>query len=205
MKNISEKKKIKFYLSKYKLEPLLHKYSLVLYSFEECEILNEKLNPRQFLIFLVSGSVRIYSTRMNGSLNQITTTTAPTCFGDMEFTNPTMKQHTIETITPCKFLCLDTLTNRTKIEKDSQLLLYLLHSVSEKSILGSEKQEETSDIESKVLYYLDKESETHEIHGVLSLSQHLNCSRRQLQRVLKKLQDESIIVKKKKGVYARNE
>ena len=202
MKKIIQEYKIISYTHQHHLE-FLNTYALSLYSFTPQELLNEKLNPKQFLLFLVEGTVRIYSPRINGSLNQIAISSAPMCFGDMEFTNQNMKQFLIETMTPCKFICLDIALNKDKMTKDAPLLLYLLHSVSQKTILLSEMHTETTDIESRVLYYLDKESNNHEIHGVLQLSQHINCSRRQLQRILKKLADENIIVKKKKGVYGR--
>lgn len=202
MKKIYNQEKINNYLKQYKLE-FLSNYTLDFYSFSAHEHLNEKLNPKQFLIFLVFGTVHIYTPRINGSLNQITRSSAPVCFGDMEFTNQDMKQFQIETITPCEFICLDIAFHRNKIEHDSQLLLYLLHSVSKKSIFIAEMHTETTDIESRVLYYIDNEAKDHEIHGVLQLAQHINCSRRQLQRILKKLQNENIIIRKKKGVYGR--
>ena len=202
MKKINKQEKINNYLKQFHLE-FLSTYQLNLYSFVSHERLSEKLNPKQFLIFLVCGTVKIFTPRSNGSLNQITRSSAPVCFGDMEFTNQDMKQFQIETITQCEFICLDITINRNKIEQDTKLLLYLLHSVSQKSINIAEMHSETTDIESRVLYYIDNEANNHEIHGVLQLSQHINCSRRQLQRILKKLQNENIIIKKKKGVYGR--
>lgn len=202
MKKTDDSKKTDMYVKKYGLD-FLKIYPLHLYAFATHELINEKLNPRRFLLFLVSGTVRIYSPRSNGSLNQITRSEAPCCLGDMEFTNPDMKQFLIETVTPCEFVCLDIIMNRSQIENDPKMLLFLLHSVSHKTIEMTQIQAETTDIESRVLYYLERESSNHEIRGVSQLSQHLNCSRRQLQRVLKKMQEEKIIIKKNRGIYVK--
>lgn len=182
MKKIYDKSRRESYLIKYKLDTLLSSYDLVMYELNEEEILNEKLNPRRFMLFLVEGKVRIMSYRVDGDCYQVSDTVAPNCFGDMEFALPKMRQHRIETITHCVILALDLVKWKSKIEKDPQFLMYLLKSVSNKATLTSDVYTETTDIKSKVIYYLENESVNGGIHGVGNLCQHLNCSRRQLQR-----------------------
>lgn len=203
MKKIRDEKVRQNWLEKYGLSSLLEKYETVVYEMESGEVLNGKLNPRRFLLFLVSGKVRIASYREDGSCYQVNETLAPNCFGDMEFALPEMKQHRIETITPCVFIAVDLVRYKGKIEKDPLLLMYLLRSVSYKTTLVSDVQTETKDVESKVMYYLDNEARNSEISGVGILALHLNCSRRQLQRVLNDLQCKNIIMKTGKGRYKK--
>lgn len=203
MKKINDKKRLESYLKTSKLDTLLSSYDLVMYELDRQEILNEKLNPRRFMLFLAEGKVRIMSYRIDGNCYQVNDTAAPNCFGDMEFALPEMRQHRIETITPCVFLALDLAKEKSKIEKDPQFLMYLLRSVSYKVTLTSDVYTETSDIKSKVIYYLEHEAVNEEIHGVGNLCQHLNCSRRQLQRILKQLQGEGYLVKTGKGKYKK--
>ncbi len=195
--------KINMYLDKYGIKEYLQDYELVLYSFDAYEKLNEKLNPKQFLLFLVSGDVALKTVRLDGSLSQTTIAKPFTCFGEMEFAYPEAKQNIIETVTECEMIGIDIEKYKFKIENDAKLLNLLLKSVVRKIAMISDIFYETTDVQSRVLFYLENESKTHEIHGVEQLSQHLNCSRRQLQRVLKNMINEGMIVKKRKGVYVK--
>ena len=56
-------------------------------------------------------------------------------------------------------------------------------------------------LEEKVLLYLRKIQLNHEISSVTQALQPLHCSRRHLQRVLKKLCDEGLIIKTGRGTY----
>ena len=56
-------------------------------------------------------------------------------------------------------------------------------------------------LEEKVLFFLQKVQTSHEISSVNNALQPLHCSRRQLQRVLKKLCDEGRLVKTGRGRY----
>lgn len=203
MKEIRDKKIYQSYLEKYELSLLLKEYETVAYEMGSGEVLNGKLNPRRFLLFLVRGKVRITTYRKDGSCYQINETSVPNCFGDMEFALSEMKQHRIETVTPCVFVAVDLVRYKEKIEKDTYFLMYLLRSVSHKATLVSGVQTEAQDVESKLLYYLDNESSEGEVNGVGSLAFHLNCSRRQLQRVLNDLQNKNIIIKTGKGRYKK--
>ena len=203
MKKIDNISKIRKYLEQYKLNALLKNYPLDLYHFQAHEILNEKLNPRNFLLFLVSGSTSISTIRIDGSVSQISKTDPLVCFGDIEFTQNSTKQYLIETLTPCYMLSIDLSTTRDQIKKDPDLLFFLLQSVSEKTAFIANSKFETTDIRSKVLYYLEYEAKDNMICGVEQCANHINASRRQLQRILKELVDEGIIVKVKKGIYVK--
>ena len=122
MKKIDNILKIRKYLEQYKLNALLKKYALDLYHFHAHEILNEKLNPKDFLLFLVSGSISISTIRMDGSVSLIAKSDPLVCFGDIEFTQNTTKQYLIETLTPCYMLSIDLSTTRNQIKKDPDLL-----------------------------------------------------------------------------------
>ena len=203
MKKIDDQKLLDTYLNKYHLQEYLQEYDPTLYSFDANETLNQKLNPRQFLLFLVSGTVLLQSFHLDGSISQLTKTHAFTCFGEMELGYPEGKQNIIKTLTNCTFIAIDIQQYQSKIENDPKLLKLLLRSVVQKIAIISDMLYETSNVQSRVLLYLENETKDHTIRGVEQLSQHLNCSRRQLQRVIKKMVDDGILEKKKKGVYVK--
>lgn len=204
MYQINNQKRIEGYVKKYHMHAFADGYDFECYQLDPEEILNEKLNPRQYLLFLVSGTAEISSVRKDGSLFEITLVSSFTCFGDMEFANTAMHQHEIKMITECEFLAVDLIKYKQKILKDPAFLYFLLQSISEKMEMISNVNLETTNVESKVLYYLEHQSVNQEIHGVEKTAQELSCSRRQLERVLKKLCEEKILVKVKKGVYRKH-
>lgn len=200
MKKITNKKRIDGYLKKYSEFSFLKKYPLHLYQFDENEILNEKLNPKQFLLFLVDGTCQITTVSQDGRIHSITRISVFTCFGDMELADDSMRQHEIKTITECEFLAIDLIENKNKVLNDPKLLYFLLKSIAQKMLSSSQAQSETTNVESRILYYLQ---EHNTIHGVNVLTQSIHSSRRQVQRGLKKLCEENKIKKIKKGTYEK--
>lgn len=204
MIRVDNEKRIQGYIKKYQLQKFAKNYTFELYHFDPHEILNQKLNPRQYLLFLVSGTCEITTLRKNGTLFQITRISTFSCFGDMEFAVESIRQNEIETISECEFLALDLMQYRSKLSEDPAFLRFLLKSIVEKMEMISSETRETTDVESKVLYYISHQSPSHKIIGIEKTAQEINCSRRQLERVLKKLCAESILAKEKKGVYKKH-
>lgn len=200
MKKVNNKKRLEGYLKKYSEYSFLKNYPLHLYACNPQEVLNQKLNPKQFLLFLVEGTCEIINTTSDGSLYQISRINTFTCFGDMEFAYTSLRQHEIRAITECEFIAIDLEENKQKILNDPKLLFFLLQSVTTKMSAISDAQAETTNVESRILYYL---KEHKSIKGVNTLCKEIKSSRRQVQRTLKKLCDDNILKKVKKGVYEK--
>ena len=84
---------------------------------------------------------------------------------------------------------------------DNRFLRYLLTSVTEKLMLYSSSQSNFSTLEEAFLSYLSKRCPDQTFSGVKKMAMQLHCSRRQLQRVLKKLLEEERLTKLSKGSY----
>ena len=84
---------------------------------------------------------------------------------------------------------------------DNRFLRYLLTSVTEKLMLYSSSQSNFSTLEEAFLSYLSKRCPDQTFSGVEKMAMQLHCSRRQLQRVLKKLLEEGRLTKLSKGSY----
>ena len=84
---------------------------------------------------------------------------------------------------------------------DNRFLRYLLTSVTEKLMLYSSSQSIFSTLEEAFLSYLSKRCPDQTFSGVEKMAMQLHCSRRQLQRVLKKLLEEGRLTKLSKGSY----
>lgn len=91
--------------------------------------------------------------------------------------------------------------NRAKLEKDCEFLMYLLRNASQIKVLSTRNQVVLPHLEERLLYHLAYECPHQTITGMESSAAKLHCSRRQLQRVVKKLEAQGILVKLKKGCY----
>ena len=89
----------------------------------------------------------------------------------------------------------------TFLLNDNRFLRYLLNSVTEKLMLYSSSQSNFSTLEESFLSYLSERCPDQTFSGVEKMAMQLHCSRRQLQRVLKKLLEEGRLVKLSKGSY----
>lgn len=87
---------------------------------------------------------------------------------------------------------------------DNYFLRFVLKSISEKMTAVSSTYSKYNTFEEKLIYYMKEECEDNMITSVENTRFQLSCSRRQIQRVLRKLVDENKIVKMGKGCYRLN-
>lgn len=84
-------------------------------------------------------------------------------------------------------------------------LRFVLARLAEKLALSSRMDVVTQTLEEKLLFYLNNVNPNHEITSISQTLQVLHCSRRQLQRLLKSLCDDNILIKKGRGCYVLKE
>ena len=84
-------------------------------------------------------------------------------------------------------------------------LRFVLGQLAGKLSLSAVMTASAQTLEEKVLFFLRKVQEDHAISSVNHALQALHCSRRQLQRVLKRLCDEGLVVKVGRGCYRLRE
>ena len=124
-----------------------------------------------------------------------------TCIGDMEFCGKRDDTHQIEARTTALCIVLPLASTKELLLNDNRFLRYLLNSVTEKLMLYSSSQSNFSTLEESFLSYLSERCPDQTFSGVEKMAMQLHCSRRQLQRVLKKLLEEGQLVKLSKGSY----
>lgn len=178
---------------------------LKLVEFEKGEILNDPLQLLSRFYIIVRGSVSIYSLTEDGSIRYISKAASGTLLGDMEFSgagNPSFYIEAAETV-----LCLDLpfRENLEVLENDPVFLRFVLRQLAGKLSLSAVMTATAQTLEEKVLFFLRKVQSDHAISSVNQALQALHCSRRQLQRVLKKLCDEGLVVKTGRGCYRLRE
>ncbi|MDO5110111.1 MAG: hypothetical protein Q4D59_09295, partial [Erysipelotrichaceae bacterium] len=91
-------------------------------------------------------------------------------------------------------------SHRSMLKNDPVFLSFLLTSVTEKLSRATSYMLEPEDLRERTIYYI-KHADHQTLKGVASAASYLHCSKRQLLRILKMLQEEGKIIKTGKGVY----
>jgi CRP-like cAMP-binding protein len=169
--------------------------------FEKGEEINRRLSPSENLLFMVKGTAMIYGVREDGSYTAITDVDAPSVFGDMEFSHPRSHTYQIRLETDAVFAVLPLKDTKEDLCKDPQLLGYLLDSLALKMDMITSTMKEPADLKGRILWLMAYHWNG-KLQGTGKAAALLNCSRRQLQRLLVELCQEGAIEKTGRGRYS---
>lgn len=169
--------------------------------FEKGECLTAPNQKLKDILFLVKGSVKIYHLHPDGGLSPVAFVTPGTIFGDMEFATGNPTAYYSETMSEALCIGLSLSRYDSNLRKDAVFLNEMLRSVGEKLAMMSSLETFNQSLEEKVLFYLESFCPDGCMHSVNDAVMQLHCSRRQLQRVLKKLCDTGQIEKQRRGTY----
>ena len=173
-----------------------------LYAFRRHEIVNNFFDSSEYLLFFVAGRLMIRQIRDDGTAAGIGEIREFTVLGDMEYADRKISMHIVEAMTPSRFIILHlTEEIRAKLDRDPVFLRYLLSSVTKKFILFSDAATSSKTLRERLLFHLEQTQKDHRIRSVAETAELLQCSRRQLLRILKQLTEEGIAEKTGKGEY----
>ena len=203
MKKIKNEKILETYLSRYQIRNLFSDSDLPfeLYTFERGETINNILDGSRYIQFVLDGVIRITHVRDDGTVVSISEITELTILGDIEFAHPHISPYLVECVRKSTVIALPLQTCRKKLENDPVFLRNLLGSVAAKFEAMSLAETSGRDLKEKVLYHLRSVRHDHMIRSVSRTASELQCSSRQLLRILKKLCAEGILEKTGKGSY----
>lgn len=171
------------------------------FRFEKGEYLVAPGRRMDWLLFLVEGRVRIYGIRESGSLLPVDRLDSPALLGDLEFVEDGRSAFYAEACGDVVCLALYVPAFRPALDKDLRFLHVLLHAYADKIRMFSAMDLTAATIEERVLLYMTTACPSQELRGIEAAVLQLRCSRRQLQRVLKKLCAEGRVEKVGKGRY----
>jgi len=152
-------------------------------------------------LFLIEGEVQIYGIREDGSVTPVNRHEAPALLGDAEFVMGGASSLFTEARTTVICAALPMEPYRAELDRDVKFLHLLLRSYAGKFHTMATLEASAKTIEERVLLYMRHVCPNGEIGGIETALLQLRCSRRQLQRVLKKLCEENTVEKVGKGKY----
>lgn len=201
MKKIYDKKLIDKIKKEYYIEDYFsNNYEFIIIEYEEGETIINPLEKTQYIQFVIEGTLLISFIDQDGRQTIVSQSEELCILGDMEFVDDLNPMFFAEAKTKVKTLALSLKEYKEKLNQDFLFLHTLLNSIASKLKQSSTNQFVYQSVEEHFLYYMN-----YYCGGSLSSIEeaisYLHCSRRQLQRVLKKLCDEEIIIKEGKGKY----
>ena len=171
------------------------------YRYEKGEYITSPDVSMDKLLFFLRGSIQIYGIRDDGSISPIGLAQSPAILGDVEFGNGGKSPFYAQAKTDALCLALSTKEYHQQLHRDLRFLHRLLRSYGEKLESFSAQTTVAVTVEQRVLQYLEESSPPAEIDGIEAATLQLRCSRRQQQRVLKKICLQGKIEKMGKGRY----
>ncbi|MBR3358346.1 MAG: hypothetical protein IKG46_11075 [Solobacterium sp.] len=207
MKILNDPERLSAYIRKYHIDSFFSSPQLpfALYVFEKGEFLNNLIDPRDYLCFPVSGTYMIMNIRDDGSMSGIYSGSRFTCFGDVEFARNVTSPFLIEILRRTVCVVLPLRDVRSQLENDPVFLRFLLSSAAQKLEQITLSMTEPKDLTERLLHYIDTQCDNGVLDGVGIAAAALQCSRRQLQRILKQLCDDGILDRSAKGRYIRSD
>ena len=168
--------------------------------YEQGETIINPLEKTSYIQFVVEGTLLISFIDLEGKQTIVSQSEELCILGDMEFVDDLNPMFFAEAKTNVKTIALSLKKYKEGLNQDLQFLHTLLNSIASKLKQSSTNQFVYQSVEERFLYYM-----RYYCHGTLKsikeATSYLHCSQRQLQRVLKKLCDEEIIVREGKGKY----
>lgn len=155
----------------------------------------------EYLLFLIRGSVQIYSLLEDSTLAPVAIQRPGSMLGEIEFITGQPALFFVEAKTDVLCIGLAIAAHRERLRRDVRFLNMLLESVAGKFRRISLMDINTRTLRERLLFYLSELSADGCIHSVNDIVMQLRCSRRQLQRTLSELCAEGILVRQGKGSY----
>ena len=203
MEKSSDFEEIKFCTDKTDIKSCFSSENLnfLLYKYKKGEMMTSPHKKLNEILFAAQGTVRIYGIKSTGDLFPVNQQKAPIILGDIEFSQKGNPPFYTEAVTDVICLALPLEPYENTLHSDVKFLNTLLKSYGEKLRLFAFVDAASDTIEERVMLYLKNISPEGEINGIEGAVLKLRCSRRQLQRVLKKLCEKGSLEKIGKGRY----
>lgn len=203
MKVINGKKQIAYWLEKENILKNFDTPNLMFrgYIYEKGEYITAPNKRLDKILFLVEGVVQIYGIRDDGSISPINQIKSPAVIGDLEFSNHGISPFFTEAKTSVTCISLSTQKYRKELDCDLRFLHMLLRAYAYKLEIYTTFDTVATTLEERVLLYMKNVCPSCELRGIEAALLPLRSSRRQLQRVLKKLCEERKVEKIGKGTY----
>ncbi|MCM1136515.1 MAG: Crp/Fnr family transcriptional regulator [Clostridium sp.] len=203
MEKLYDRATVEKYLEKKRLREHFETENLNFFviEYQPGEFLSRPEQPITYFQFMVKGSASLYYLDEGGARRNVTVMENDGILGDMEFVLSNIPIFYIEALSPIITLALPMEKNRPRLEKDCKFLMYLLEQASRIKVFTARNAVVMPRLEERLVYYLKNDCPRGTMIGMEAAAAKLQCSRRQLQRVVKKLEAQGRLAKQGRGCY----
>lgn len=173
-----------------------------LVEYEKGELICAPEKPLEDILFTVRGSVQVYGLNEDGKWLPVSRGVGHAAMGAIEFVQPGLPSFYAEATEDLLCVALPIEQNRETLERDCAFLMYLLKCINSMVVTYTLIGRGEQSVEERVMTFLRDIQPDHTLHGINQGLMQFHCSRRQLQRVVKRLCDQGRLKKLRKGVYA---
>lgn len=173
-----------------------------LYEYEDGEQIDFIRPVQSYIKFLVEGEIRIYTLNEDGGRQLVMHCCPFEMIGNLEFMNIDSLSYFHEAVGTTRCIELSLTQYRSALYKDNHFLQYMVRHLTKRlDLFTSREISLNTTVEKRLLYYFQNEAEDRRFCGVEDLAFRLHCSRSQIQRALRNLQQRGVIERLKKGEY----
>lgn len=206
MKRIYDKNLVETYLKKTKYESKLKglQKNLFIVQYEKGEFITTPLQKDQLFQIVIQGSVSIYFIRDDGSVYSLASGQENYLLGEMEIFSHQKSDVYAEANEELICLALSVEKNKSEIEKNCEFLQLICESLIQKMESITTIDAAPVSLKHRVLIYMKYKCKDGEMKGLQQAAFRLNCSARQLQRILNQHEADGLVIKTGKGSYKLN-
>lgn len=203
MKKIYDKEIIETYLKQTKFESVMRDLQKHLFvaQYEKGEFVTTPLQKEYLFQIIIQGSLNIYFIRDDGSVYSLAISQKNDLLGEMEIFSHQTGNVYAEATDDLICLALSIETSKDALLENCRFLQLICESLAQKMESVTTIDAAPVSLKQRVLTYMMYKCNEGELKGLQKAAFHLNCSARQLQRILNQHEAEGTVIKTGKGTY----
>lgn len=172
--------------------------------YDKGELVTSPLNHADLFQVVVKGSIHIYYIRDDGSVYSLANGQKNYLLGDMALFEKEAGSVYAQANDDLTCLALPILENQEILRNNCLFLQLICSSLTQKMEAITKLDAAPATLKHRVLTYMQYKCENGQLAGVEKAAFRLNCSARQLQRILNQYEAEGVVKKLGKGLYQIN-
>lgn len=169
--------------------------------YKKGEFIAMPLQKEHLFQIIIQGTVNIYFIRDDGSLYSLANARKDHLLGEMEIFPHQPGNVYAEATDDVICLALSIEAGKSALLENCQFLQLVCESLTQKMEAVTTLDAAPASLKQRVLIYMKYKCHKGELKGLQQAAFHLNCSARQLQRILNQYEADGIVTKTGKGVY----
>lgn len=203
MKRFYDSTLIETYLKQTKFESVMSNLREYLFvtQYKKGEFITRPFQKEPLFQIIIQGTVNIYFIRDDGSVYSLANDRKNDLLGEMEIFSHQSGNVYAEANDDVLCLALSIETSKSTLLQNCQFLQLVCESLTQKIESITTLDAAPASLKQRVLTYMKYKCSSGEMKGLQQAAFHLNCSARQLQRILNQYEVDGTVIKIGKGNY----